>query len=494
MLLKRTLLATAVIATAAGMSAYRPVVIDPVPADTMSRYGAPSLPDSAKSYSAPVPEAPVAEPSVKLLTLSRQQCIEIALQDNPTIRVADMEIMRGDFSKKETRASLLPSVSFSGAYQRAIELQTITMDMGGHTQSLKMGSDNTWNFGFSASVPIVMPTLWKALEISDTQIMANWEAARSSRLNLVNQVSHAYYQLMLANASYDVVKENYENARYNADVYQKQFSFGTATEYDVLRSSVAVKNIEPELLQAQMAIDQASLQLQVLMGIGEKVTIRPDVTLAQMEQEMYGYQSAEGKSLANNTNLRTLDIQTRLLEQSVDLKKREFLPTLAGAININWNALSNGNALKNQEFHPYSTVGLSLSLPLFTGGSRYYGLKNAEVQVKQAKLQREDLVNQLQMQVELAVDNINKEIAQIDSSAEGVKQAVKAHEIMQKSFEIGAATFLNLRDSELARSSAKLTYYQAIYNYLVSLSDLDLLLGSDDELMRSGFIIPANTK
>lgn len=114
--------------------------------------------------------------------------------------------------------------------------------------------------------------------------------------------------------------------------------------------------------------------------------------------------------------------------------------------------------------------------------------------MKQAKLQREDLVNQLQMQVELAVDNINKEIAQIDSSAEGVKQAVKAHEIMQKSFEIGAATFLNLRDSELARSSAKLTYYQAIYNYLVSLSDLDLLLGSDDELMRSGFIIPANTK
>ena len=63
-----------------------------------------------------------------------------------------------------------------------------------------------------------------------------------------------------------------------------------------------------------------------------------------------------------------------------------------------------------------------------------------------------------------------------------MKQATKAYEIMQKSFEIGAATYLNLRDSELANTSAQLSYLQAIYNYLISTSELDTLLGKEDAL------------
>ncbi len=63
---------------------------------------------------------------------------------------------------------------------------------------------------------------------------------------------------------------------------------------------------------------------------------------------------------------------------------------------------------------------------------------------------------------------------------------------MQKSFEIGAATYLDLRDSELADTSAKLAYYQAIYNYLVSTSELDLLLGKEDELIPSETIPTIN--
>ena len=65
------------------------------------------------------------------LVLSREQCIEIALQDNPTIKVADMEVKRVDYSKKEVIAGLFPAIDFSLAYQRAIELQTINMSMGG---------------------------------------------------------------------------------------------------------------------------------------------------------------------------------------------------------------------------------------------------------------------------------------------------------------------------------------------------------------------------
>lgn len=414
--------------------------------------------------------------------LSRRQCIEIALDSSPTVKVADLEVKKMRYAKKESQGGLYPTIDFSAAYQRAIELQTIRMNMGGQSQSLKMGSDNTWNLGFNASMPLVAPTLWKAIQISETQILASVEAARSSRLDLINQINQAYYSLLLAIASKDVVQQNYDRAVLNAGIYEKQFAAGTASEYDVLRSSVQVKNIEPELLQADIAVKQCELQLKVLMDFDYEVTIVPNVTLSEMQQEMYGYALGQEADFRDNSSLRTLDIQTKLAKQNVDLKKFAWIPTLAASFNISWLSLSNGNAFKNQEFNPYSTVGLALSVPIFSGGSKYYGLKQAQVQVKELALQRENLVNALKMQRDLAIDNINREAKQIATSAEGVRQAEKAYEIMQKSFEIGAATYLDLRDSELANTSAQLAYLQSIYNYLVSTSELDLLLGKEAEI------------
>ncbi len=417
------------------------------------------------------------------LTLSRARCVEIALSENPTIKVADMEVKRMVYARRETTGSLYPSIDFQGAYQRAIELQTVSMNMGGQSQQFKMGTDNVWSFGFNAAMPLVNASLWKAIQISDTQIMASLEEARGSRLDMVNNVNKAYYSWLLAIASRDVVRANYDVALTNADIFRKQFDAGTASEYDVLRTSVAVKNLEPELLQADIAIRQCALQLKVLMGMDDSVEISPDVTLRDMQREMYGYSlGASGTSLENNTTMRTLAIQDKLLRQNVTLKKFAWIPSLAASYNMNWNAMSSGNAFRNQQFNPYSTVSLALQVPVFNGLGRLNAVKQAEIQYKELQLNRENVESSLRMQVRLALDNIDKEVRQIASSEEGVRQAAKANEIMQKSFEIGAASYLNLRDAELANTSAQLAYLQAIYNYLVSTSELDTLLGREDAL------------
>ena len=80
----------------------------------------------------------------------------------------------------------------------------------------------------------------------------------------------------------------------------------------------------------------------------------------------------------------------------------------------------------------------------------------------------------------MSVDNINTNVKQIESCSESVRQAETAHSIVKQSFEIGAASYLELRDGELALTQSRLAYYQAIYNYLVANSDLEYLLGSHD--------------
>lgn len=416
------------------------------------------------------------------LRLSREECVAIGLQESPTVKVANLEVKRMDYSKKEVLANLFPTIDFTGAYQRSIELQSMRMSMGGQSQSIKMGTDNNWNFGFSAAMPLVNASLWKSIKLSDIQILQTLEDARASRLDLVDNINKAYYALLLAIDSREVIRQNYDLAVFNAGIFKKQFEQGTASEYDVLRSQVQVSNVEPELLQADISVKQCQLQLKVLMGIDNAVTVMPNITLSDMKREMYGYALEGDRSLARNTTLRSLDLSKDLARQNVNLQKMAWIPTLGAQFNINWNAMSNGNALKHQEFNPYSNVALALNVPIFSGGSKLQKLRQAQVQVAEIELQRENLVNSLNMQVDLAIDNINRQVKQIASSEQGMKQASKALEIMQKSFEIGAATYLDLRDSELANTSAQLAYLQSIYNYLVSTTELDTLLGREEAL------------
>lgn len=433
-----------------------------------------TLPDYAASVLPP-------ENAGTRMSLSRTECIKIALSQNPTLKVADMEVTRADYTKKETLAQLFPNINFSATYQRAVELQTITMNMGGQTQKLKMGSDNNWNLGFSASMPLIAPQLWKSLQISDLQILANAETARGSRLDMIDQVNRAYYALLLAQASMQVIKENYNQAVFNADIFRKRFMQGTATEYDTLRTAVQIRNIEPELLQADIAMKKARLQLKVLMGLPVDAIVVPTGTLEQLRIEMHPH-TIVYPELAGNTQLRSINLQDSILAETYRMRKRAFLPTLSATFSYTWNSLSNGNAFRNLDFNPYSVVGLQLNVPLFTGGSRYYGVRGAQLQHKELRLQRENLISSLQMQVELTLDNINREANQIGASEQGMLQARKAYDIMQRSFELGAASWLDLRDSELANTSARLNYYQAIYNYLVSVSQLDLLLGRNENV------------
>lgn len=458
---------------------------------------------SASVFADSIPVATEAAPVTA--TLGLDDCLRIALSESPTVKVADMDITRADFSKKEILGNLLPTISFGGTYTRMLAKQVAYMNlkgmpgMGGGSEGgeeggegagssssssrgdgIKMGLDNSYQVGFNASLPLIAPQLWQNLKLSDAQIAQSVENARASRLNLVNQVKNAYYALLLAKDSRKVVQESYDMAALTHRIYSDQFAAGAASEYDVLRTSVAMKNVEPEITQADIAISRARLQLLILMGITPDDAQNIDFSgnLADYEKTMYEDVLRLGNDWQNNTSLRQNELQTQLLERTVKVNKMAWYPTLSLTANYNWTSSSDGNPLRNFRWNPYSIVGLTLNFPIFQGGQRHFRIRQAQVQVDMARMQRQDLENSVDMQVKLAQDNIKLNVKQIGSSAESVGEAERAHTIMQQSFDIGAASYLDLRDSELALTRSRLAYYQSIYNYLIAGAELELLLGN----------------
>jgi outer membrane protein TolC len=324
--------------------------------------------------------------------------------------------------------------------------------------------------------------LWKSIKLNENQILQNVEAARANKLSLVNQVEKTYYALMLAQDSKRVIEENHATAKLNAEIFQKKFELGAASEYDVLRANVAVSNLEPAIMEAENSITALTLQLKVLMGMDVRTDIAPSQQLSDFRGEMYervmSNTLGSDTTLANNTSLKAMDLQTDYLKKVLDVQKMAWYPTLTGSASLMWHSMNNGSPFTGLRWSRASNVGLAIAFPIFQGGQRYYKQKQAEIAVEEMKWQRENLERSLHMQVATQNDAIAKNLKQIESNEDGVHMAEKANDIMQKSFKIGAASFIQLRDTEDALMAARLAYYQAIYNYLVAESDLEYVLGN----------------
>lgn len=459
------------------------------------------------------------------LTVSLPRAIEIAMSESPTIKVANKEIERVLYSKKERKGGLLPSVSFSAAYQRALKKQKMYLDgfstssmfppvvsyaleqavkdvyptipasvlqaQNAYEQSLntgdgsiEVGRDNTFTTGISASMPLVAPQLWASLKLSEIELEQVNESARSSKIALYNQVTKAYYGILMAQDSYEVIKHSYDNTVENAKIIYNKYKQGTVSEFEWIRADVQVKNAQSNLVSSASAVNLSKFQLKMLMGIDMNTELKVEGRLADFEANMYGdVMKIDTTTLKNNSDLKQFEIQQRQLIQSMKIHEASLLPVLAASFNYQFMSMANdsGTFAKSQKWFPMSTLGVSLSIPIFQGGSKYYKGKQIKVQLNELDFQKANLERGIQLQAITCMENIKKSLKKIESNKEGLRQAEKAVTISKKMYEVGSGTYLDLSNSELANLNAGLSYNQSIFDYLSAKADLEKLLGKDSK-------------
>jgi len=412
------------------------------------------------------------------LTVSLPKALEIAISQSPTIKVADKEIQRVDYSNKEKFGALYPNVAATGSYQRALKKQKVFFEIPGMTSNpdgFEMGQDNTLNAGINASIPLIAPTLWSSLQMNALDAQLAVESARSSKLSLINQVTKAYYGILLAQDSYSVLKHTYDNTVENARIIKNKFKQGTVSEFEWIRFDVQVRNAQSNLISAETAVNMSVLQLKMLMGLDMFTGLNVEGSLADFEKNMYSdVLSIDTTSLHGNTDLNQFDLKSRQLNHTLKIQKSGWWPTLSASFNYMYMAMANDNvALK---WFPTSTAGVQLTIPLFQGGTRVYKEKQLQIQIDEMKYQRDNLRRSLELQVLSYLDNIKKAISKIESNKEGLRQADKALVISQKRYEVGSGTYLDIANAQLSYIQAGLAYNQSIYDYLSAKADIEKLL------------------
>lgn len=410
------------------------------------------------------------------LTLTLDKALEIALDENPTIKVAAEEIALKKVASKEAWQSLLPEASLNGSLDHTIKAAEMKLN----DMSFKMGQDgtNTANAGLSINLPLFAPAVYRAMSMTKTDIELAVEKSRASELDLINQVTKAYYQLMLAQDSYEVLQGSYKLAEDNFNVVNAKYQQGAVSEFDKISAEVQMRSIKPNVISAANAVTLAKLQLKVLMGITADVDIKTDDNLTNYESMLFANQlKEEDVSLENNTTMKQFELNMKLLEKNVKSLKTNFMPTLSMSFSYQYQSLYNPNI----NFFDYtwsnsSSLMFNLSIPLYRA-SNFTKVKSARIQMRQLDWNRIDTERKLNMQVVSYRNNMTASSEQVVSNKENVMQAEKTVQIAGKRYEVGKGTVLELNSSQVSLTQAQLTYNQSIYDYLVAKADLDQVLG-----------------
>ena len=408
------------------------------------------------------------------LRLTLDQALEIALSESSTIKIADMTVEKSGYAKKGSYASLYPNVSISSSYQRTLKKQVMVMDMGGQPMEIKVGRDNNISASASASMPLVNAPLWESLKLSALDVELAVEQARSSKVSMISQVKQAFYGVLLAKESLNVMTQVYDNAHENYEKTLQRFNVGKASELEKLRAQVNMMSAEPNVSSAENAVLLATWQLKAVMGLDLGSDIEAVGDLKDYTDELLTPYVSED-NISNNSSLLQLDIQDRMLESNLRMQKRQYLPTLAASINYNYSAMGDDKL----SWFPSSTAAVSLSLPVFDGFQKHYNIKQSKIAKDMLSVQREDA----ERQIRIAIRNYNDKIAlcvkNYTAANATVEIAQKSYEISEKMYEVGKATLVELNDAQLALQQAQLTQAQAIYNFMVAKASLDELIGKE---------------
>ena len=411
------------------------------------------------------------------LIISLDQAIEIALEESNSVKIADLTIEKSGYSRKGTYAALYPNITASGSYQRTLKKQVMAMDFGGQSMEISVGKWNNVNAGITATMPLINAQLWQSLKLSALDVEIAVEQARSSKISMISQVKQAYYAVLLAQQVYEVYKDVYENAAKNLERTEQNYNAGKASEYEYLRAQVNVKNAEPNMYSAMMAIDLAIWQLKAVMGVDLAAKIGVQGNIDQYKDEMMSYNLSNEMSLENNTTLAQLQLQSQQIERTIKMTKYQYIPTLSASFSYNYIAMGDDFKFK---WNPYSVAGLSLNIPIFDGFSKRNNIRQYQATQDILQLNIEDTERNLRIAFKNYENQIETYMKNYAAAESTLEVAQRSYDIAERMYQLGKATLLELNDAQLALVQAQLTMSQAVYNFMVTKASMEELAGNEE--------------
>lgn len=421
--------------------------------------------------------------SSQTLELDLETALTIAHDNNPTIKIAELEIERVDYAKRETLGNLLPSLSASGQYTNNIMKSVMFMPesfsaMMGGQKYMEIGYKNSYTATVSAALPIVNFALWEQIKSKQNEIDIIIEKSRASKIDMTKQVKDAYFAVLLAKNSLNVLERSINNAKETLKTTKTSYEQGMVSEYDYIRAQVQVNNLNPTYISAKNGLDLAILQLKMILSLPTNQEISLKENLEDFSNKVTEINLNENTA-EYNSDLRQLDLNIVSLQNSLRLVNSQHLPSLSAFGQYSYLTQAEDYNFADYNWVGSAAVGLQLNIPIFNGRTVVNKAKQIKISLQELQLQKEYLKEGIDLQIQAAINSMNAAKEQLEANKDAIKQAERGYEIAKVRYQTGAGTILELNDSELSMTQANLTYQQSLYDYLIAQTNLEKVLGKE---------------
>lgn len=409
--------------------------------------------------------------NAQVTTLTLKDAVTYALQNKSDAKKAKLDVENSEYQIQEVRSRALPQISANGNLTHNPIIQTTVIDGAGFGQpgtTIQAAFGQKWTSGAGIS-------LTQAL--FDQSVFTGLKAAKSTRQfyqindqlteeQVIERVANNYYQVYVQRQKLILLDSNYVNTTKVRDIIKGQFDNGLAKKIDLDRVNVKLSNISTQRQQNLNAVQLQENALKFYIGM----PMETQIEIPQSEFEVTPAALSEAPNTANRTEYLLLKKQEELLNFQKKSIEAEYYPTLS--LTAGYNYLGQGPELPwfakpadGVYWSDYSSVGLNLKVPIFTGFGTRAKVRQADVKIRSLQEDIKDTKLSLDLEYKNASTQIQNSLITIENQKENMILAEEILNNTKNNYLQGLASLTDLLDAENASIEAQNNYTSAILDY-----------------------------
>jgi outer membrane protein len=412
--------------------------------------------------------------NAQVTTLTLKDAVNYALQNKADAKKAKLEVENSEYKIQEVRSRALPQISANGNLTYNPVIQTTVIDGAGFGQpgttiQAAFGQKWTSNAGLSLTQAIFDQSVFTGLRAAKSTREFYQINDQLTEEQVIERVANNYYSVYVQKERLTLLDSNYVNTTKVRDIVKGQFDNGLAKKIDLDRIIVKMSNIDTERQQIKNQITLQENALKFYMGM----PIETVIDMPKEEFEVVPAALTEQPNVENRTEYLLLKKQEELLVYNKKAVEAGYYPTLS--LTAGYNYIGQGPELpwfaKPKDgvyWSDYSSIGLNLHVPIFTGFGTRAKVRQADVQIRSLQEDIKDTKLSLDLDYRNAIAQIENNLVTIENQKENMRLATEILSNTKNNYLQGLASLTDLLDAENASLEAQNNYTRAVLNYKIA--------------------------
>ncbi|MFD1768964.1 TolC family protein [Sphingobacterium suaedae] len=401
------------------------------------------------------------------------ELIGYALRNKIELKQVQIDKEIGEREIASALSGWFPQINATGSLAHAIQIPTNVID----GRAIQMGQKNTSSLSVRGDQAILSPELFQASRASQYIREQNNLNIESARINTVVDVSKAYYDILASEESIHIINENIARLQRQYTEANARYETGLVDKTDYKRAQISLNNAQAELKTAKEMRHYKYDYLKMLLGM----PVKEDISLSFENQALESnilLDTTEILNFANRVEYKQTETLRNIQKLNTQYQKWKFLPQLGAYAVYNANYFNNkfGDLYSNN--FPSSSVGLSLSIPIFTGTRRIQEIRKSELQEERIELDLQNLENQIGTEYSAAMASYRSNMNAWRNAKDNMELSEDVYNTIKLQYDAGVKTYLELMTAETDLKTSQLNYLNALYAVLSSKLDIQKALGT----------------